>query len=431
MRSTTLKVERTAGEMWGFGHYVGTRFWRDHGFTKSAALSYDLLFALIPVVALAFGILTAFPGFDEMRSGLQSYLIRSFLPEQGDEIGALLDNLISNARGLAAFSVIAITFTALLLFDTVDSVFNDIWRQTAVRPLIARLGIFWAIITLLPLLIGGSIALSTVVARHGVTLGIDFPWLTDIIVWIAPITLLTVAFAAGFYALPYRRLRLIHALVGGLVSALLLQALRWIFIWFIDAVPTLWKTYGLLASIPISLLWLFLFWSIILIGAEITAAIPEWRQRPGAGASTAPLPVRRLVAALLMIDQLIEGRRTGISVSEEQLREAAVNSLARIDRRTPQAIIDQLASERIVAPTGKGWQLARDPSEVTIAQIMGALDLGYGSGATLDFLKTPWGPQLASVLTNADTAAQQALSLDIESLLARSGVPTAAGAVFE
>jgi membrane protein len=401
--------------------YVGTRFWRDHGFTKSAALSYDLLFALVPIIALTFGILSAFPALDSMRVGLQNYLVSSFLPEQHQEISALFDRLVANTRALAAFSIVALVFTALLLFDTVDSVFNEIWRQTAVRPFIARLSMFWAIMTLLPLLIGGSIALSTAVARRGVAWGLDLPWLTAALVWIAPITLLTVAFAVGYYGLPYRRVRFAHAVAGGVVAALLVQALRWVFIWFIDAFPNYWIIYGVLAWIPIALLWVFLFWCIILFGAEITAAFPEWRKRPGVGAPTAPLPVRRLAAALLMIEQLLEGRRTGVAVSTERLTEAAVRGLSEIDLRAPQVIIDQLDRARVIAPVGKGWQLARDPSEVTLAKLIEVLDLGYGASSTLDFLTTAWRSPLAAVLDQADVASRAALSVSIETLLDTAG----------
>lgn len=418
-------VVRTCREAATFAVYVADRFWRDHGFSKSAALSYDLLFALIPMIVLAFGILSAFPGLDAMRAGLQHYLVSSFLPAQSQEIGALFDRLVANTRGLTAFSIIALVFTALLLFDTVDSVFNDIWRQTAVRPFLARVTMFWAIMTLLPLLIGGSIALSTVVARHGVALGVDVPWLTAALVWMAPLTLLTVAFALGYYGLPYRRVRFTHALIGGAVAALSIQALRWIFIWFIEAVPTYWTIYGVLASIPIALLWVFLFWCIILVGAEITAAIPEWRQRPGAGAPGAPLPVRRLTAALLMIELLLAARRTGAAVSGERLTEAAVRALSGFDIRVPQAIVDRLAQARIIAPVGKGWQLARDPAEVTLAHLVVALDLGYGTAATLDFLPSPWRSPLASALAGAEAASRAALAVSIETLLKSDGAPDA------
>lgn len=404
-------------EALNFAAYVASRFWRDHGFTKSAALSYDLLFALIPIIALTVGILSAFPELDAMRVGLQNYLVSSFLPEQRQEIGALFERLVANTRALAAFGIIALVFTALLLFDTVDSVFNDIWRQTAVRPFLARLSMFWAIMTLLPLLIGGSIALSTAVAHRGAAWGLDAPWLTAALVWIAPVTLLTVAFAIGFYGLPYRRVRFSHALIGGVVAALFVQTLRWVFILFIDAFPTYWIIYGVLAWIPIALLWVFLFWCIILLGAEITAAIPEWRRRPGAGAPTAPLPVRRLAAALLMIEQLLAARRTGIAVSAEQLTESAVQGLSEVDLRAPQEIIDQLEAARVIAPVGKGWQLARDPSEVTLAKLIEALDLGYGASAALDFLTTAWRSPFASALNDADAASRTALSVSIETLL--------------
>jgi membrane protein len=149
-----------------FTGYVSRRFWNDHAFSKAAALGYELLFGLVPVIAIGLAVLAAFPVFDQVRIDLQDYIAKSFLPEHGEEVKTLFQRFVDNTRELTLFSIVALIVTAILLFDTVDGVFSHIWRQTVPRPLLTRVAMFWAIMTLLPLLIAGSIALSTFLAHR-------------------------------------------------------------------------------------------------------------------------------------------------------------------------------------------------------------------------------------------------------------------------
>lgn len=397
--------------------YAARRFWKDECLAKAAALGFDLLFALIPTIAIGFAILSAFPILDEVRAGLQGYIIKSFLPQHGQEINALFDLFIEKTRALTAFSVVVLAVSALLLFTTVDSVFNRIWRQTAVRPLMARLFGFWAIMTAVPLLIAGSVVLSTLVARRVAVWGIDIPWLSAVLVWIAPFLLLTTAFALGYLWLPYRRVRFLHALVGGAIAATLFEGLRWAFSLYVAAFPTFWVLYGALASVPIVLLWIYFFWCVVLFGAEVSAALPEWHNRAGADLDDTAPAVRRLVAALLVMELLLEARVKGAAVSTSVLARSAAQALADADLGTAQSLLDGLAKVRIVAHAETGWRLARDPAEVTLANITAALNVGYGVGDGLEFLGKPWRHRLAASLLQAEGAGQQALSLALERLL--------------
>ena len=117
----------------GFVWYSARRFWRDECLAKAAGLAFDLLFALIPTIAIGFAILSAFPVLNEVRIGLQAYIIKSFLPQHGQEITALFDLFIQKTRALTAFSVVILALSALLLFNTVDSVFNRIWPPPVSR----------------------------------------------------------------------------------------------------------------------------------------------------------------------------------------------------------------------------------------------------------------------------------------------------------
>lgn len=397
--------------------YAARRFWKDECLAQAAGLAFDFLFALIPTIAIGFAILSAFPILNEVRVGLQSYITQSFLPQHGQEITALFDLFIEKTRALTAFSVVVLALSALLLFNTVDSVFNRIWRQTAVRPLIARLFSFWATMTALPLLVAGSVALSTLVARRVDAWGLDIPWISAAIVWIAPFLLLTVAFALGYLWLPHRRVRFVHAVVGGIAAATLFEGMRWAFSLYVAAFPTFWILYGALASIPIALLWIYLLWCIILFGAELAAALPEWANRVGGAAGEASPSARQLVAALLVMERLLNARVRGTAVSTTRLAAAAARGLANADLGMTQSLLDRLAAARIIARADDGWRLARDPAEVRLADIASALGAGYAAAGGLAFVGAAWADTLAASLAGADAAAQAVLTPSVEDIL--------------
>ncbi len=397
--------------------YAARRFWKDQCLAKAAGLGFDLLFALMPTIAIGFAILSAFPILDEVRIDFQAYIVNSFLPQHGPEIMALFDQFVGNTRTLTAFSLVVLVLTALLLFNTVDNVFNEIWRQTAVRPFIGRLVSFWAIMTALPLLVVGSVALSTLVARRVGAWDLDFPALSAVIVWMAPFLLLTVAFGLAYLWLPNRKVRFLHALIGGAAAALLFEALRWGFSLYIAAVPTFWIVYGPLASVPIVLLWIFLFWCLVLYGSEITAALPEWKNRADADSREGPASLRRLIAALLVMDRLLDARAKGSAVATASLAQAAAAGLGDPDLGGAQRVLDQLVGVKIIADADGMWRLARDPAVVSVADLAAALNIGYGRTGALDSLGAPWRDRLASLLGEIKSSEKELLSLSVEALL--------------
>lgn len=146
-----------------FFWYVCKRYWHDHCFQSAAAMSYNFLFAAIPMIAVGLAILAAFPVFDQIRVGFQDFIVQYLLPQAGEDFRFALDEFLRNTRNLTAFGIVALAVTAIILLDTIETVFNRVWRQSQVRPFVARVTMYWAILTLAPLLVGGSVALSAIV----------------------------------------------------------------------------------------------------------------------------------------------------------------------------------------------------------------------------------------------------------------------------
>jgi membrane protein len=400
-----------------FFWFVAKRYWHDHCFQSAAAMSYNFLFAAIPMIAVGLAILAAFPVFDQIRVGFQDFIVQYLLPEAGEDFRFALDEFLKNTRNLTALGIVALAITAIILLDTIETVFNRIWRQSQVRPFVARVTMYWAILTLAPLFVGGSVALSAIVFRQG---GLaDLSKIVAAAVWLAPFGLMMVAFMISYLIIPYRRVLFRGALVGAAIAALLFQLLRWGFALYVEAFPSYKTLYGTLSIIPIFLLWVYLVWCIVLFGAEIVAATPEWRRRPGAGTAKGSLPARRLIATLLMLERLFVAREMGKPVRHETLADVAAEALADSDRGAVQTILDRLADDRIIGRAEpSGWYLARDAKAVKLSALLRDLDLGLDAGEELAFIRTRWRARLAGVLAGAGAAERAALDIDLETLFA-------------
>jgi membrane protein len=400
-----------------FFWYVAKRYWHDHCFQSAAAMSYNFLFAAIPMIAVGLAILAAFPVFDQIRVGFQDFIVQYLLPQAGEDFRFALDEFLKNTRNLTAFGIVALAITAIILLDTIETVFNRIWRQSQVRPLVARVTMYWAILTLAPLLVGGSVALSAILFRQG-----GFAQLSGLIagvVWLVPFLLVMIAFMLSYMVIPYRRVHFRGAVVGAVVAALLFQLLRWGFALYVEAFPSYKTLYGTLSIIPIFLLWVYLGWCIVLFGAEIVSAFPEWRRRPGAGTAKGSYPARRLIATLLMLERLYVARNTGQAVRTDTLADVAAEALADADRGAVQTILDRLVADKIIGRAEpSGWYLVRDAKSVPLSALLRGLDLGLDAGEDLAFIRTTWRARLAGVLAGAGAAERAALEIDLEAMFA-------------
>jgi len=402
-----------------FVWYACKRFWNDHGFQSAAAMSYNFLFAAIPLIAVGLAILAAFPVFDKIRVGFQDIIVQYLLPQAGEDFRFALDEFLRNTRNLTAFGIVALAITAVILLDTIETVFNRIFRQSQVRPLLARVTMYWSILTFTPLLVGGSVALSSIVFDKSGVAQLDIGWVTRKVVWLSPWLLIMAAFLISYMVIPYRRIRFRAALLGAGVAAVLFQGLRWGFSLYVEAFPAYKTLYGTLSVIPIFLLWVYLVWCVALFGAEMVAAFPEWRRRPGAGTAKGSQPARRLIATLLMLERLYLARGTGQPVSTNILADIAAEALADSDRGTVQTILDRLAADKVIgrAEIG-GWYLVRDPESVRLAALLHGLDLGLDAGEDLAFVRTAWRARLAGVLAAAGAAERTSLDIDLQTLFA-------------
>ncbi len=268
---------RDAGQ---FARHLLRRFVADGCLERASALSFTTVLSLVPVAAISLAFLSAVPASGRLRVEVEELLASYLLPHASQAVVDVFRTFVGKARGLTGFGFVGLAVTALMLLATINSTFDTIWRVTRPRPLMIRLLAYWAILTVGPLLLGGALSLSGVLLATGERYGGSaFTWSMGWITPLVPLLLQFVAFTVLYYVAPNRRVPWRDAACGGIVAALLFEAakrgLGLYIVWF----PTYDAIYGALAAIPVVLVWIYLCWTAIRLGAEVAAAMAEWRAR--------------------------------------------------------------------------------------------------------------------------------------------------------
>ena len=304
---------------WAFLKYLKRRFDADRCTRAAASLAYTSLLALVPLFTVVFVTLSAFPAFQEWREAIETFLFKNFVPALGDQIRAYLVQFADKARGLQAAGVTVLLITVLLMMSTIESTFNVIWGIKRKRPIVVRFLVYWSVLTLGPVLIGaGMVASSYVISLPLLSeAGVSGDIKTRLIA-VFPLIATTTAFVMFFKLIPYRPVPLKHALVGGIVASLLFEWAKRIFALYVTNFPAQQAVYGAFATVPIFLIWIYLSWVIVLLGAEITQCLTTFRsvqpRRHGALARQDPL-----YCAYRVVLRLYQAQSDGLGLSEKKL----------------------------------------------------------------------------------------------------------------
>ena len=255
----------------------------------AGSLTFTTVLAVVPVMTIAFAIFTTFPLFNTFRDALEAYFVQSLMPR--GVTNTILDNLslfAAKANRLSAVGAVTLVLTAIMMFAIVDRSLNRIWRVKTPRSFTQSLIVYWAIMTLGPLLIGASLSLTTIVSPVASTLAQQLPWMGTVAAISVSLMLMTMFFGLLYLIVPNRLVDWRDALIGGLVAAIAFEMTNRGFAFFITKFPSYRVIYGALAAVPIFLVWVYLFWLITLLGAVLAVALPvvkheRWWHKPVPG----------------------------------------------------------------------------------------------------------------------------------------------------
>lgn len=241
----------------------------------AGSLTFATVFALVPLLTLALAIFTTFPLFNTFRSALEQYFIQSVMPKAiANTILDYLTTFSAKATRLSAFGAVALIFTSIGMMGLIERVFNRIWRVKRERRWTKRLLVYWAIVTLGPLLVGISLTVTSQVFMATSGLVGMVPFLGALFYTAVSVALTMGAFTLLYMTVPNRDVDKHDAAWGGLVAALAFEVAKRGFGIFIQQFPTYSRIYGALAALPLFLVWIYLSWMITLVGALLVAALP-------------------------------------------------------------------------------------------------------------------------------------------------------------
>ncbi|AVR96761.1 YihY family inner membrane protein [Pseudoduganella armeniaca] len=255
----------------------------------AGGLTFTTVFALVPVLTIALAVFTTFPMFKTFRTALEAYFIQSVMPKAiSNTILSYLTTFAAQATRLSAVGAVTLVLTSVAMMGMIERVFNRIWRVKAERRWTRRILVYWALITLGPLVVGVSLSLSTKVFSATTSLVGDVAG--ALFYTILSLALTTAGFTFLYLAVPNRNVEWRDALAGGMLAGMAFELAKRGFAVFITQFPTYSKIYGALAALPLFLLWVYLSWMITLVGALLTAALPvvkyeRWWHEPAPGSA--------------------------------------------------------------------------------------------------------------------------------------------------
>ncbi len=356
------------------------RFRDDRLGLTAGSLTFTTLIALVPLVTVGLAIFTAFPMFAGFETSLEKYFLQNLVPDNiARPVMRSLTQFAAKARSVGAVGLLLLGATALALVFTIDRTLNTIWRVQRPRPLGQRVLVYWAALTLGPLVLGVSLSLTSYAVSASKGLVAQMPGGVGLLLELIQFAMFAAATAGLFHYVPNTPVRWRHAAAGGLFVATAFELAKKGLAWYVDSVPTYSAVYGAFATVPILLLWIYLGWVIVLLGAVIAAYAPSLQMRvvsrehaPGWRFELALTVLRRLAAAR-------HGPQHGLSL-------AALAEGLRIDPLQLEPIVDQLANLDWVSRLDEGSEarhvLLCDPAVTPLAPLVEHLLLAPGPASS-------------------------------------------------
>jgi membrane protein len=390
--------------------HVWQQFKEDRCFDEAASLGYASLLALVPLLAVIFVIVSAFPVFSEWAERLQHLLVENLVPTAGKQVGAGISSFLSSVSGLTVPGTVALVLTALMLMFRIEVAFNRIWRVERARSFINRTFMYWAVLTLAPLLIGAAMLFSAQNLLSGQGLQELFsPGLYRLGLFLRT----TVVFTLIFLLVPNCRVRFRPALIGALLSAFLFELAKIAFVaWVSNANYAV--IYGALAIVPIFLLWLYVVWVVVLLGASLAASLTTFRTGNLAAADWPKGADFQLAYRLL--GHLWRAQTQGETLTQEQL--------VLLEPHASALQVNQIMHHMFVAKIATvddsgDWMLSRDLSEFTLMALY--LSGNYHlpiPGNNRIFQETDWDKEFVIAMRDVNDSGIKALSRPLRPMYA-------------
>ncbi|MCR5536374.1 MAG: YihY family inner membrane protein [Succinivibrio sp.] len=248
------------------------RIKRDNIALEAGALAYTSLLSLIPAFTVILSIFAVIPAFKDLRDSVSGFAAKNFMPVFTEAITSHVGSLVEHAGKLTVTSTIALFIVSLLLVRSIDHSLNRIWRGGR-RKVGTMIAIYWTLLTLGPLAVGMIIWLTSKVLAYALTAGQSLGISLMLVYYLTPVIIEIVVVTALFVIVPAATVKLQDAVIGAVVTTVAFEISKKVFSAFVLNFSNYEALYGALAALPVLMIWIYINWWIVLLGAEFTATL--------------------------------------------------------------------------------------------------------------------------------------------------------------
>lgn len=393
---------------------VFQHFMQDRCVRTAAALSFTTILSLVPLLAVMLVTLSAFPLFREIQGDVKTFMFDSFAPGISSAVWGHLEQFSQKAAGLRVVGLAVLLLTALSMMSTIEAAFNHIWHVRTNRRFRTRFPIYWAVLTLGPLLIGAGFAATTYivslpfVSEFDANLGIK-----QKLFLLLPFVFETLAFSLMYMLIPNRPVKILHALAGGVFAGCLFELAKRGFTYYVTNFPTQEAIYGAFASIPVLLLWIYLSWVVILLGAVVARTLSIFRYQTESSHACD----QQLRCMVRLVGYLWQARQASQSVNLELLQQRETDTSPELMEQ----MVMRLEKAGWVEHTESGrLVLLGDLGQRSLADLIALVPEWHQSDEQSDNNRSPdrdaWDQALATAVSNYRESVKNCLYIPLRSL---------------
>ncbi|QEQ96598.1 YihY family inner membrane protein [Neptunomonas concharum] len=388
-----------------FLYYLFRQFLNNGGIINASALTYTSLFAVVPLMTVSYAMLAAIPSFQGVGEQVQGWIFSNFVPTTGAVVQEYLRDFTSQAQKLTAVGIGFLVVTSIMMMRNIEVAFNRIWRVSEQRKGMASFLLYWAVLSLGPILIGLGLLVSSYIA--------SLPFISDAtelvgrgrLLSMLPMVMSCAAFTLLYAAVPNCKVPLKYAFAGGVVVAILFETAKRGFALFATQFPSYELIYGAFAAVPLFLVWIFITWFIILMGCELTRALTVYQTLDEQRESS------HLHTVLGVLHRLWQAQQTGNLVSDEMLLTQVVG----LDQNRWDQYVQLLQEEGMICRTQQGGLLlSRDLGTLTLHELCERLPWPLPTGGVGH--QKGWQHDLDLRLDKVRTFQEDELNISLEAL---------------
>jgi len=369
---------------------------------QAAALSYHTIFGIVPLAIVTLFIFQSFPTYSYIGENVKNFIYAqanltafkspvssSDNPEETIKLTEHLDAIVTrffaetNKGQIGLFSILIVIWAALSLLATIEKSFNNIWHVATGRNFLHRIISYWALLTLGPLLLGTGIY---VITRYSKIANIH----ETVLSYVAPVILsyfvATVAFFLLYFVMPNTKVSFKAAIWGSAIAALVWMAAKSIFGYCITELGLYRTVYGVMALIPMTVVWIYITWLTVLFGLQLTYTTQHLKSLDAAEIAAARKNEKYFIANDLTIINIVREIAAAFQANQAPVQPEDICSKLDIPAEFGQKILDHLVNSRLIVRTSDpaaGFLPARDPANIKLSEITEAMEtVGFAQPAS-------------------------------------------------